>query len=118
MGKCLKLRPEDKALLIGSDAPAYKKGLLTAGNCESQIFVLNNINEIRKMLSEFSGNIFLQGSNSYQLWKLIPEASEKIERSILACLSYLSNFEEACGAFYVYLAISRFELALLFQHLY
>lgn len=80
VGKSLKLRGEDRIILLGEHAESYKLGLVDAGNSFSQILYLQNKEKVLDYLKEFEGTIFLKGSNFYELWKLLPEQAKLEEK--------------------------------------
>lgn len=86
IGKALKLRPEDKVILLGLHATSYALGLIEAGNHNSQIICLQNKEKVFDYLNEFEGTIFLKGSKSYALWELLPGKAKLEEaRKVITC---------------------------------
>lgn len=86
VGKALKLRKEDKVILLGVHAESYALGLIEAGNDNSQILSLQNKEKVFDYLNEFEGTIFLKGSKLYELWELLPEKAKLEEtRKVIAC---------------------------------
>ncbi len=86
VGKSLKLRSEDKVLLLGIHAQSYALGLKDAGNVFSQIICLQSREKVFDYLKEFEGTVFLKGSKPYALWELLPKEAELQEvRKIVVC---------------------------------
>ncbi len=77
VGKQLKLRPQDQAIFIGPQAlsGAYQKGALEAGNLASQLNVCETLENVKSEIAQFQGALFLKGSRSYQLEKLLSNAT-------------------------------------------
>lgn len=74
IGKQLALRPMDRAYFIGpaSLTAAYQTGALHAGNDSKQFKISLSIENVKSDIAEFRGALFLKGSRSYQLEKLLP----------------------------------------------
>jgi UDP-N-acetylmuramoyl-tripeptide--D-alanyl-D-alanine ligase len=74
VGRLLKLRPQDQVALIGPVelTEAYERGALTIGALASQVVCADNFEKIKSTIAPFAGAIFLKGSRSYQLEKLLP----------------------------------------------
>ena len=74
IGKQLDLRPSDRAYFIGPDSltEAYQTGALQAGNDSKQLKISQSIENVKSDIAEFHGALFLKGSRSYQLEKLLP----------------------------------------------
>lgn len=86
IGKSLKLRSQDRILLLGSHCEDYARGLKDAGNDLSQIISLKNKEEALYYLNNFKGTVFLKGSKFYALWELLPENIQIEEsRKAIAC---------------------------------
>ncbi|MGJ8653511.1 MAG: UDP-N-acetylmuramoyl-tripeptide--D-alanyl-D-alanine ligase [Opitutaceae bacterium] len=75
IGKQLDLRPGDFAYFIGPDSlvEAYRAGALHAGNDSTQLIISQSIENVKSDIAEFRGTLFLKGSRSYQLEKLLPQ---------------------------------------------
>ncbi|MGE9292399.1 MAG: Mur ligase family protein, partial [Puniceicoccales bacterium] len=68
----LKLREQDRAVVIGSEADGYRDGLLKAGNRASQIKLFTETAAAKPEVSAFAGAIMLKGSRAYALETLLP----------------------------------------------
>ena len=75
IGRLLRLRPQDRAAFIGPDdlTLAYENGALSEEIAVGQLERAANIEKIKSTVAQFEGAIFLKGSRSYQLEKLLPE---------------------------------------------
>lgn len=87
VGKSLKLRPQDKILLLGAHAQSYALGLKEAGNHFSQIICLQSKEKAFDYLKDFEGTVFLKGSKPYALWELLPEQAQLQEtrKIVITC---------------------------------
>jgi len=76
VGERLALRPEDTAVFVGPDAltAAYLRGAASNGVGSGQIRSVENTAGIESMVADFKGALFLKGSRSHQLEKLLPES--------------------------------------------
>jgi UDP-N-acetylmuramyl pentapeptide synthase len=76
VGERLALRPEDTAVFVGPDAltAAYLRGAASNGVGSGQIRSVENTADIESMVADFKGALFLKGSRSHQLEKLLPES--------------------------------------------
>lgn len=74
-GQQLRLRTEDRACFVGpaSLTAAYSRGAIASGASEEQLVCAENFEIIKSIVADFKGAIFLKGSRSYQLEKLVPE---------------------------------------------
>ncbi len=68
----LRLRPEDRALLLGPYAEDYAAALRDAGHSAMQARVVE-LDEAREALEHFAGAVLLKGSRAYALERLLPE---------------------------------------------
>lgn len=64
-----------RALVIGRWAEAMRAGLLAAGCEPSQVAVYADVLEAREELESFEGAVFLKGSRSYALERLVEEGA-------------------------------------------
>ncbi|MDP0495141.1 MAG: Mur ligase family protein [Verrucomicrobiota bacterium JB024] len=71
-GEKLKLRPQDRAVLIGSEADGYRDGLLKARNERSQLTLFTETQQAQAAVAAFKGAIMLKGSRAYALESLLP----------------------------------------------
>ncbi len=71
IGLRLQLRPQDRAVFVGSAAftQAY-----AAGVASDQCICAENIEKVKSTVAQFQGAIFLKGSRSYQLEQLLPDS--------------------------------------------
>ena len=74
IGRSLALRPADRAVFIGppSLAAAYRQGAQEGGAAAAQLLVAPDVASIQSELTGFDGALFLKGSRSYALEKLLP----------------------------------------------
>lgn len=74
IGAQLQLRPADRAYFVGPDelVEAYKAGANRSGNPSDQLHTCESIEKVKSDIAEFRGALFLKGSRSYQLEKLLP----------------------------------------------
>jgi UDP-N-acetylmuramoyl-tripeptide--D-alanyl-D-alanine ligase len=68
----LRLRAEDRALLLGPHAEDYREALRATGHSAGQARVVE-LDEAREELEHFAGAVFLKGSRAYALERLLPE---------------------------------------------
>ena len=82
VGQLLKLRPEDKVLILGDYACEMREGIRLSGNENNEVSVLHSLDDIRDSVSEFKGAVLLKGSRIYKLEKLVPPpmAEESLEK--------------------------------------
>ncbi len=75
IGQELRLRQQDRAYFIGPKewAQAYYRGALEAGAKAEQLICAESIENLKSDIAAFKGALFLKGSRSYQLEKLLPE---------------------------------------------
>jgi UDP-N-acetylmuramoyl-tripeptide--D-alanyl-D-alanine ligase len=76
IGSQLGLRSEDRALFVGPDAltQAYYDGAMEAGFHSAQLTRAAEVENIKSVVADFDGALFLKGSRSYALEKLLPLA--------------------------------------------
>lgn len=74
VGQQLELRPEDQAFFVGPDelTEAYSYGAIEAGAEPTQLRRSTDVEKIQSGVADFSGALFLKGSRSYALEKLLP----------------------------------------------
>ena len=74
-GQQLRLRVEDRACFVGpaSLTEAYSKGASNSGASDDQLVCAEKSEFIKSIVADFKGAIFLKGSRSYQLEKLLPQ---------------------------------------------
>ncbi|MGB0744346.1 MAG: UDP-N-acetylmuramoyl-tripeptide--D-alanyl-D-alanine ligase [Opitutales bacterium] len=76
IGQKVLLRPQDCAYFVGPKelAKAYLDGALLSGASVRQLEWAENVDHLKSLVADFSGSLFLKGSRSYQLEKLLPES--------------------------------------------
>lgn len=74
LGRALRLRPQDRAFVIGDHAAAVCAGATEAGRPAGQVQAVNAIEPVRVVLANFTGSVFLKGSRRYQLETLLEPA--------------------------------------------
>ena len=79
VGEQLKLRPQDKVMICGTDASSLRQGLLYAGNSEDQVVILESPEDAHEELAGFDGAVLLKGSRTYQLENLLPGTELNLE---------------------------------------
>ncbi len=74
VGRQLRLRAEDRALFVGSDTltQAYTDGAIEVGAEHAQLNCSRDVEKMKSVIADFAGAIFLKGSRSYALEKLLP----------------------------------------------
>jgi UDP-N-acetylmuramoyl-tripeptide--D-alanyl-D-alanine ligase len=74
IGHELSLRPQDRAFFVGPKVltDAYYSGAMASGARPDQLQSAETIEKIKSIIAEFSGALFLKGSRSYGLEKLLP----------------------------------------------
>jgi len=68
----LRLRAQDRALLIGPNAEDYRAALLSSGHSMAQVGVVS-LELAEAEVANFSGAVFLKGSRAEALEKLLPQ---------------------------------------------
>ncbi|MGJ8640929.1 MAG: UDP-N-acetylmuramoyl-tripeptide--D-alanyl-D-alanine ligase [Opitutaceae bacterium] len=79
IGSQLRLEPHDRAIFVGPEAlvGAYEAGALSSGNSRAQIKTGESIGTFQSEVAQCKGALFLKGSRSYQLEKLLPESTNQ-----------------------------------------
>ena len=74
VGRQLRLRSEDRVLFVGADTltQAYTDGAIEVGAEHAQINCSTDVEKIKSVVADFAGALFLKGSRSYALEKLLP----------------------------------------------
>jgi UDP-N-acetylmuramoyl-tripeptide--D-alanyl-D-alanine ligase len=67
LGRALPLRPDDVALVIGSQAEAVREGALAAGHPPGRVRIAVSIEEVAPIVGAFQGSVFVKGSRRYAL---------------------------------------------------
>lgn len=75
IGRQIELRTSDRVLFVGPEpmTQAYADGAVEAGADAKKIESVTDAKAIQSIVANFSGNIFLKGSRSHQLEKILPE---------------------------------------------
>ena len=75
-GRKIELRKNDRVFLVGPSAltQAFAKGAMEKGMSPEQVRSVTDTEMIKSEVAGFSGSIFLKGSRSHQLEKILPEA--------------------------------------------
>ena len=71
IGQELPLRSIDRAILIGEEALGYHEGMLSAGHREQSIQVFSDLDSAISQIMDFTGSVFLKGSNFYKLSNIV-----------------------------------------------
>jgi len=80
----LRLRPQDRALLLGPHAEDYRAALLATGHVKGQVS-LGTLEQAEAEVANFSGAVFLKGSRAYALEQLLPQALREGREAHLPC---------------------------------
>ena len=67
-------RENDRAILVGESANIYKDAMLENGWNESEITVCESAQEVKPLLENASGFVFLKGSRKYALENALPDS--------------------------------------------
>ena len=75
IGRKLELGRNDRAFFVGPDTftRAYIEGAAEQGTETEKMKSVTDVESIKSIVTNFSGSIFLKGSRSYQLEKILPE---------------------------------------------
>jgi hypothetical protein len=68
------LRSVDHVLFVGPDilTQAYADGAIEVGLGKAQLNCFTNVEKMKSVVADFAGALFLKGSRSYALEKLLP----------------------------------------------
>ena len=74
-GRKIELRKNDRVFFVGSSVltQAFAEGAMEKGISPEQIKSVTDVEMIKSAVASFSGSIFLKGSRSHQLEKILPE---------------------------------------------
>ena len=74
VGRQLRLRSADRVLFVGPDAltQAYSDGAIEVGVEHAQLNCFTDVEKMKSVVADFAGALFLKGSRSYALEKLLP----------------------------------------------
>ncbi len=67
LGQALKLRAEDRVLLIGIGAESVRFGALDNGAHDGQIEIIGSLDGVDRRIADWSGPVFVKGSRRYRL---------------------------------------------------
>lgn len=79
-GRLLKLRENDRVVIVGPHKEFFAQGIIEAGADVDQIKLIDGREEMQAELDMFQGDVLLKGSSVYRLWEL---EREELEDSIL-----------------------------------
>ncbi len=80
----LRLRPQDRALLIGPHAEDYRASLFATGHSSAQIGVVS-LELAEAAVANFSGAVLLKGSRAYALEQLLPHPLRQGREAHVPC---------------------------------
>lgn len=74
VGRQLRLRSEDRVLFVGADTltQAYTDGAIEVGAEQAQLNCCTEVEKMKSVVADFAGALFLKGSRSCALEKLLP----------------------------------------------
>jgi UDP-N-acetylmuramoyl-tripeptide--D-alanyl-D-alanine ligase len=72
VGRALRLRPQDEAVVIGAQAENLRAGAIAAGAAPEQVQVVSALEPIRDKILSFQGAVFVKGSRKYRLEEAVP----------------------------------------------
>ncbi|MFT5622101.1 MAG: UDP-N-acetylmuramoyl-tripeptide--D-alanyl-D-alanine ligase [Bacteroidia bacterium] len=74
VGRQLRLRSEDRVLFVGADTltQAYTDGAIEVGAEQAQLNCCTDVEKMKSVVADFAGALFLKGSRSCALEKLLP----------------------------------------------
>ena len=73
VGNHIPYRSGDRAILVGESADVYKIGLLENSWEEESISIIQDLEEIKKILESFKGWVFVKGSRVCMLENAVPQ---------------------------------------------
>lgn len=76
LGRALRLRPGDRALVIGDHAGAVQTGAREGGGAAGQVEIFESVAEAAARVAEFRGSVFVKGSRRYQLERVVQPGAE------------------------------------------
>lgn len=80
LGRSLRLRAGDQAVVIGEHAPAVRAGALEAGTAAGQVRVAESLEPIAVQVAAWRGAVFVKGSRRYALEKILSPSNEETQR--------------------------------------
>jgi len=75
LGQSLKLRPQDRAYIIGGEAASVIEGAVEAGIPRDCIQCVDSLGKVATEIATFQGAVFVKGSRRYGLEKVLPVTS-------------------------------------------
>jgi len=84
-GLKLKLRKQDRAIIIGNHATAFCEGIIAAGHSVEQVSLLSTLHEVQQAIGTFAGAVLLKGSRRYELEKLARNDLQPPDTENTAC---------------------------------
>ncbi len=72
LGRSLKLRAQDRAVVIGALANEIVRGAVEAGTPEARIEIVTTLEPVAERLAGFHGAVFVKGSRSHALERAVP----------------------------------------------
>jgi UDP-N-acetylmuramoyl-tripeptide--D-alanyl-D-alanine ligase len=78
LGRALRLRAEDRVLIIGSWAPEVAAGLRERGCRAPQVRIADNLQPAMEALAEWRGAVFVKGSRKYALERALAGTGEEV----------------------------------------
>jgi UDP-N-acetylmuramoyl-tripeptide--D-alanyl-D-alanine ligase len=76
-GRQLDLPEGSRVFLLGHGATWMREGLEEAGFPGDAIQIMNDAGQLREIISNFAGSVFLKASRSYGLESLLPEGAQR-----------------------------------------
>lgn len=71
LGRAIRLRKNDRLIVIGDDADAVREGALGNGAPAAQVEVAASLEPVKARLAGFRGAVFIKGSRRYKLESLL-----------------------------------------------
>ena len=75
LGRSIRLRQQDRLMVIGDAAESVREGALGHLAVASQVEVVTNLDPVRARLATFKGAVFIKGSRRYQLETILSGAA-------------------------------------------
>jgi UDP-N-acetylmuramoyl-tripeptide--D-alanyl-D-alanine ligase len=76
LGRRLRLRPQDRAFVIGGQAVDVVAGVADAGGSTDHIEIASSLAPVAAQVAAFRGAVFIKGSRRYELEKALPAESD------------------------------------------
>ncbi len=71
LGSELRLNPGDRAYIIGEGSDWVLEGIQVSNSSTRQVEILENLETLERVLTEFEGDVFLKGSRRYRLERVM-----------------------------------------------